>query len=82
VAVLCALPVEYAAIRQHVEDLEPFGDPAEVNWERGRFVGQHAEWDLLLVETGAENIPATVETEKVLSSFAPQVGLYVGLPAA
>jgi nucleoside phosphorylase len=77
--ILCALPVEYRAVRRHLDDPRPYGDPNEVNWERGRFIGTHAEWDVVIVETGPENAPAAVETERLLSAVAPQVSMYVGV---
>lgn len=79
VVVLCALSIEYEAVRTHLSDLAPYGDPNLVNWERGRFSGQHGDWDVVIAETGPENGPAGIETGRALTYFRPQVALYVGI---
>ncbi|HZH14393.1 MAG TPA: pentapeptide repeat-containing protein [Archangium sp.] len=77
--VLTALSLEYKAIRTHLLDLREEVHPAGTIYERGFFEAEDETWEVLIVETGAGNTAAAVEAERALTSFEPQVILFVGV---
>jgi len=77
--VLTALPVEYSAVRAHVVELREEVHPAGTVYESGRF-GEGADgWSVSVVEIGATNMRASMEAERALRHFAPDVLLFVGV---
>lgn len=77
--VLTALPVEYSAVRAHLVELREVVHPAGTVYESGRF-GEGADgWSVSVAEIGATNVRASMETERALSHFAPDVLLFVGV---
>jgi nucleoside phosphorylase len=48
-------------------------------YERGLFGGEDRKWDILLVQTGANNQHSTLETERAIQHFDPAVALFIGV---
>ena len=77
--VLTALPVEYAAVRAHLENLEEAEHPLGDVYERGQFQAGAQAWEVGIVEMGAGNPNAATKTERAIDFFKPEVVLFVGV---
>lgn len=77
VVIFTALPVETAAVTAHLRDLRAVRLERDVH-QRGIFP-DGLGWDVLVVETGAENQAAALETQAALFYFEPAVALFVGV---
>jgi len=79
-AVICtALPVEYLAVRAYLKDLREVVHPQGTIYEQGKFSAPDISWQVRIVEIGAGNANAALETERALSDFAPHVVCFVGV---
>ena len=74
--ILTALPVEYLAVRAHLQALREEVHAQGTIYERGTF---GAEWEVGIVEIGAGNVGAAVEAERAIAYFKPEVILFVGV---
>ncbi|MFJ9832843.1 nucleosidase [Streptomyces sp. NPDC101169] len=77
VVVLTALPVEYAAVRAHLQDPEELVHPDGTRVERGRLAG--TPWTLALAELGEGAMNAAALTLRVVGWLRPQAVLFVGV---
>ncbi len=77
--IVTALPVEYAAVCVHLEDLHDDEHPQGDIYEQGTFKSGTSTWHVGLVEIGAGNPGAAQKTERVIAHFNPQVVLFVGV---
>lgn len=78
--ILTALPVEFRAVCNHIADLREEIHPKGTIYERGKFVANGQEWDILIpTEVGAGNQGAAVEAERAINYFDPSVILFVGV---
>jgi nucleoside phosphorylase len=77
VVIFTALPVETAAVTGHLRDLRAVRLERDVH-QQGIFP-DGLGWDVLVVETGAENQAAALETQATLFYFEPAVALFVGV---
>ncbi len=75
--VLCALNLEYLAVRAHLTGLHLREHPAGTRFEAGQLAG--AGWQVALAVTGPGNIGAAVLAERAITLFAPEVLLFVGV---
>jgi len=76
--ILTALSVEYKSVRAHLTT------PCEEThrgtvYERGTFAGIHGTWEVGIVEIGAGNAGAAMETERAIEYFNPRVAFFVGV---
>jgi nucleoside phosphorylase len=77
--ILTALPVEYNAVRAHLSNFKEEKHPQGTIYERGTFgTGDH-DWEVGLVEIGAGNAGAAMETERMIQHFGADVALFVGV---
>ena len=77
--ILTALPVEYLAVRAHLQALQ---EEVHAQWkiyERGTFSANGQEWEVGIVEIGAGNVGAALETERAIAHFKPDLILFVGV---
>lgn len=77
--ILTALPVEYAAVRAHLNDLHEETHPQGTIYECGQFTASGSIWDVGIVEIGAGNPGAALEAERAIAHFNPDVILFVGV---
>ena len=77
--ILTALPVEYLAVRAHLQALQEEVHPQGTIYERGTFSGPQQEWEVGIVEIGAGNVGAALEAERAIAHFKPDVILFVGV---
>lgn len=75
--VLCALEVEYAAMRSQLTSLWTWDHPAGTLFEIGRIPDTDRE--VALAVLGPGNLGAGVVAERAISSFSPAVLLFVGV---
>lgn len=79
VLVVTALPLEYAAVREYLADLEEDSHPAGTIYEHGSFVGEITTWDVWIVEVGQGNSKVTLEVERGVTHIKPTLVLFVGV---
>ncbi|MEQ8753970.1 MAG: hypothetical protein RID09_10695 [Coleofasciculus sp. G1-WW12-02] len=77
--VLTALDVEFQAVRSHLKGLQDDRSPQGTAYERGKFVANGQEWEVGIVEVGAGNVGAAVETERAIKHFQPDILFFVGI---
>ncbi len=78
--VLTAIPTEYQAVRGHLNAVEEITHPQGTVYEQGRLECQgYTPWSVSIVEIGAGNPSAALETERAIAFFAPTVVLFVGV---
>lgn len=78
--VLTALPLEFRAVREQLTDLHESTHPsAGTVYDVGRLASGHGDWEVALVEVGPGNLNASLETERAIDHFGPQVVLFVGV---
>jgi nucleoside phosphorylase len=77
--ILTALPIEYLAVRSHMTALQEEVHARGSIYERGKFVVGNLTWDVGIAEIGAGNHNATLEAERAIAHFSPDVILFVGV---
>lgn len=77
--ILTAISIEYIAVRKHLTDLKEERHPQGTIYEKGKFLGNSQEWEIVIVETGAGTSPAAIESERAIAHFCPDVILFVGV---
>jgi nucleoside phosphorylase len=78
--ILTAIRSEYLAVREHLVDLKEVKHPEGTIYEKGKFVGNDGDsWTVSVVEIGAGNPGAALETERAIRFFNPSVVLFVGV---
>jgi nucleoside phosphorylase len=77
--ILTALPVEYGAVRTHLNQLREEVHPQGTIYERGTFQAGDHIWDVAIAQIGAGNSGAAAEAERAINYFQPEVALFVGV---
>lgn len=77
--VLTAIQVEFKAVRAHLRDLHEEHHEQGNIYERGTFETEGGNWEVLIVQTGATNQQAALETERAIQHFKPNVALFIGV---
>jgi nucleoside phosphorylase len=77
--ILTALPIEYKAVRAHLSNFKEEKHPQGTIYERGMFGVGDKIWEVGLVEIGAGNSGAALETERMIQHFGADVALFVGV---
>ena len=76
--ILTALPVEYEAVRAHVNECQEKEYKGTL-YEQGIFSTQGGFWEIGIAQIGAGNTTAAFEIERAIVHFQPQVVLFVGV---
>jgi nucleoside phosphorylase len=79
VVILTALSLEFNAVAAHIENLASVTHSNGTIYEQGIFNANARQWNVAVVEIGAGNTAAAVETERAVNFFDPQVILFVGV---
>ncbi|NER20981.1 MAG: tetratricopeptide repeat protein [Symploca sp. SIO1C2] len=77
--ILTALPVEYKAVQNHLEELEEKVHSQGTIYEQGKFIANQQEWEVIIAEVGAGNTGAAAATERAIAYFQPNILLFVGI---
>lgn len=77
--IFTAIPVEYKAVRDHLEHLEEKEHPCGTIYEQGIFSSNGREWNVGIVETGPGNEQAALEVERAIQYFNPNIIFFVGV---
>ncbi|MUG95967.1 hypothetical protein F7734_27895 [Scytonema sp. UIC 10036] len=78
--ILTAIRVEYRAVRAYLSNLQRETHPDGTIYERGNFSSDGSiSWQVGIVETGAGNTDAAVETKRAIDYFKPNVVFFVGV---
>lgn len=76
---LTALPLEFDAVRHHVDNCSPVRHSSGTLYDEGTFAIGKANIPVLLCQTGAGNTNAAIETERAVSFFHPTHVFFVGI---
>jgi nucleoside phosphorylase len=77
--ILTALPVEYLAVRTHIKKLHEEMHPRGTIYERGMFTANNQAWEVGIAKVGAGNVGASVEAERAITYFKPDILFFVGI---
>lgn len=77
--IITAIPVEFMAVCQHLENSEEVESPKGCIYERGTFNGERNKWHVGVAEVGAGNVHCALETERAIEFFSPAVVIFVGI---
>jgi len=76
--ILTALPVEYLAVRSHLNNLEDKPHPKGNVYEQGTFT-ERQTWIVGIAQIGAGNTQVSFEVERAIEYFKPDIILFVGV---
>src|SRR5438552_4949903 len=79
VVILTASPIEYAAVRVHLDDLREEIHPQWTIYERGTFTVGERCWEVGIVQISAGNAEAAIQAERAIAYFKPTLVLFVGI---
>lgn len=77
--ILTALRLEFEAVCSFLEDQRDEMHPKGTIYRRGIFKGYGQTWEVIVVETGAGNNEAAMETERAINRFDPIAVFFVGI---
>src|SRR6266852_2032356 len=80
--IITALPIERTAVLEHLRNIGEEPPLRGSIYRRGLFDDRSDPWDVIVAEIGAGNEAAAAEAERVISHYAPQVALFVGVAGA
>jgi nucleoside phosphorylase len=80
--IITALPVERAAVLEHLRNIVEETPLRGSIYRRGVFDDRSHPWDVIVAEIGPGNEAASAEAERVLSHYCPQIALFVGIAGA
>ena len=78
--IVTALPLEYQAVREQLNDLTEVRSDRGVSYEVGYFDGKYSSWNVgivQLVEPGNEE--AALATQEAIAVFRPEILMFVGV---
>src|ERR1022692_2748564 len=78
--IVTALPIEFSAVCEHLEDRKEDRHPQGTVYECGRFrPATGREWEAIVIEIGAGNTGAAAEVERAITYCHPNVVLFAGV---
>src|SRR6185503_2346793 len=75
ILIVTAIPIERAEVVGRLSDVTSERHPEGTTYSRGKFLS----FDALVVESGAGNALAAIETERAVQFFQPELALFVGV---
>ena len=75
VVILTSRPIEYAAVRIHLTNLQEETHLKGTVYERGTFI----DWEIGIVQIDTGNVAAAIEAERAIAHFDPTIVLFVGI---
>lgn len=82
VVIITALPIERTAVLEHLRNIGEEPSLRGSIYRRGLFDDRSDPWDVILAEIGAGNEASAAEAERVISHYAPEVALFIGVAGA
>lgn len=79
VVILTASPIEYAAVRIHLDNLREEVHPQQTIYERGTFTTDKQSWEVGIVQISAGNAEAAIQAERAIAYFKPTLVFFVGI---
>ena len=76
--ILTAIPCEYAAVRDHLSNLEELTYKGNI-YERGIFNGDHHRWIVGIAQVGTGNVMCAIGAERAIQFFNPKIIIFVGV---
>jgi S-layer protein (TIGR01567 family) len=78
--IFTALPVEYKAVRSHLECIEEKMHPTKGTiYDQGIFTSNGRSWKVVIAEIGKGNVQVALEVERAIEFFKPNIVLFVGV---
>ena len=77
--VVTALPIERAAVIEHLRDVTEEPPLRGSIYRRGVFDDKSEPWDVIVAEIGPGNEGAAAEAERVIGRYSPSVAIFVGV---
>jgi len=77
--ILTALQLEYKAVRSFLDRLTEETHSSGTIYEKGIFEGSDRTWEVGIVEIGMGNNNASMEAERAIAYFNPDVVMFVGV---
>jgi nucleoside phosphorylase len=75
--IITSLPVEYSAVRAHLSNIREVVSSYGTIYEMGQFVADENTWDIGIVEIGSGNVAGSLEVDRAIHFFQPQIVLLV-----
>lgn len=76
---LTAIPVEFNAICEHLENIESVQHPKGNFYNIGKISFNGIEWKVCVGQTGPHNTAAAVDTERAIDYCKPHIAFFVGV---
>lgn len=76
--ILTTHPIEYKAVRIHLDNLQEETHPQGTIYERGIFTAERQNWQVGIVQIASGNSSAAIAAERAIAYFQPAVVFFVG----
>jgi nucleoside phosphorylase len=79
VIIITALPVEFKAVIEHLQNTTEVTHPEGNIYEVGKFSSENQDWDVAVIQAGMGNPRTALETERAIAFFKPSHVIFVGV---
>lgn len=79
VVILTAIPAEYYAVRQHLQDVREIVHEHGTVYEQGLFLAKGKTWEVGIAQIGIGNVRSATEAERAITYFNPRFAFFVGI---
>ncbi|GEM_PF-531769 len=77
--IITALPVEFNAVIEHLQNIHEVEHPAGTIYEVGNFSSENQDWNIAVIQAGMGNPRTAFETERAINFFNPSLVIFVGV---
>jgi nucleoside phosphorylase len=77
--IITSRPVEYSAVRSHLSNIREVISSYDTIYEMGQFVADEKTWDIGIVKIISGNSASSLEVDRSIHYFHPQVVMFVGI---